>query len=831
MGQLEVRVHMAHKRVSKSIATFLVFNLLYVQTATLYAPIARAQDSAGNLSAAGSMRILPGSSPVVSQPAAPAKATGETALDRLKASSAQKAANPVANVTQAQSGKWGLSSLTNLIKKPGISSIPGLGSIGTTYGNINLSQLGGQNATNFLGLASNALPGNVGGLSNMLIRNSSIGGFLNDQANGIPGWVFGAGMLALTWKDVLQDIMKLPPYLAALWGAWGTWMIVTNRVLSNPTRNTKGNPLFRTSTSSQFLRYPGGSPEDEKFGSSLSRGEGGPLFANNLVALPTGVAASSSGAKSLDDEVLQGRALQVDINALNAVFSYSASSSGQSDAGTTGMSRVDLSLDDEIDKATMPIFLPKRVLERSFASDMVSRDSHLNLFETARGVAILTLSYLDKTVAAGLATVQQQSDMDYLGQLTKQISWMNAKIANPSQALLYEDVDEKFQICMGPGSEAFDVRKQCKDALVDGQPLCPAELYENKAMFSFCLCCAEQSLSVNYSTVEPRPHTFEGFSVVDRAFLGKRMPVTAASRGSNSPQVSDIGMSMLEVSRFFRVIYGDVVMYNSEIEKSRGIAKRATLKIKSLPPLLDLPQFLAAIRNLDEFRDTPELAATKKRGMKYASTIPWAKYVKSTFLEDKESCDTDIFPDFPVPYCSVSGIYQWGICPSLRELVRASREGGIKKFMTTNKQRYDDLQNEVATGSPLTGKMLQEIANIGNDSEREAVIEKKCNNLTLEAFSKLHEQILRISDDALTANRSLSEPNRSEVRRLLARVSDQFRSGLVAGRKVGSLFDAEFAQSMAVNQTIEQQGLLGAQLGGAGNPSAVTFGGGASPGK
>jgi len=116
--------------------------------------------------------------------------------------------------------------------------------------------------------------------------------------------------------------------------------------------------------------------------------------------------------------------------------------------GPDGIQNVSVSTDDEVMKSSLAIYRPVSEIQTSFAENQTERDNHLDMFKRLRGVAILTLSYLDKTVAAGLATVQQQVDMDTIHQLLKQISWTNSKIANPQRSQLYEDTEEKLNLCM-----------------------------------------------------------------------------------------------------------------------------------------------------------------------------------------------------------------------------------------------------------------------------------------------------------------------------------------------------------------------------------------------
>lgn len=196
---------------------------------------------------------------------------------------------------------------------------------------------------------------------------------------------------------------------------------------------------------------------------------------------------------------------------------------------------LNLGVDDEITKANMAIYQPVYALEKDFSDDKFARDRHLDLSRSLRGIAILTLSYLDKTVAAGLATTQQQADQNTQNQLLKQIAWTSSKLANPQREALYNDMDEKIEACLissgrpstWGGSE--NVRRvvmpepcvQCLDAS-------RAIPTRGQGLFSYCVCCAEQASAVN--KVTDQSDAF--WSLLKRIFYGFKEP--SASQGKAS---------------------------------------------------------------------------------------------------------------------------------------------------------------------------------------------------------------------------------------------------------------------------------------------------------
>ncbi len=108
----------------------------------------------------------------------------------------------------------------------------------------------------------------------------------------------------------------------------------------------------------------------------------------------------------------------------------------------------DLGADDEIMKTSMSVFQPIKRLQKDFLEDETARDAYLNSALTVRGIAVMTMGFLDKTVGAGLTAVQQQADMNTVQQLLKQISWTSSKMANGDRSPSYRDVDEKLEACL-----------------------------------------------------------------------------------------------------------------------------------------------------------------------------------------------------------------------------------------------------------------------------------------------------------------------------------------------------------------------------------------------
>ncbi|MDX1402585.1 MAG: hypothetical protein R3245_11740, partial [Kiloniellales bacterium] len=270
---------------------------------------------------------------------------------------------------------------------------------------------------------------------------------------------------------------------------------------------------------------------------------------------------------------------------------------------------INIAVDDEIYKTTMAMYQPLRWMERDFAESKIARDDHLGLFETVQGVATLTLSYLDKTVAAGLASLQQRADMNTNNHLLKQIAWSTRRISEPQREHAYIDTDEKVEACLqelaatsfvmdeegakggdeytgersdervrfsakaggknaksGGKQEIIDACKPYCGEYEDSQGEKGGEKNGGGGAYAFCICCAERSTAFNLGMIkaksgkkaegEEQEEKGDYFSLVDRLFYGKNEP---SYQLGGDPNASEAKLKyMKKVVDYFRLFYGDI---------------------------------------------------------------------------------------------------------------------------------------------------------------------------------------------------------------------------------------------------------------------------------
>ena len=381
-----------------------------------------------------------------------------------------------------------------------------------------------------------------------------------------------------------------------------------------------------------------------------------------------------------------------------------------------------LSTDDEISRATMAVYQPVWKIQNSFVADEKHRDQHLDMFKAIRGVATLTLSYLDKTVAAGLATVQQQADNNTKAAILKQISWTNSRIANPQRAALYIDVDEKVEACLAKETEKvadFPSKSAGRWAEVLTQESCPECMENEDNRYSFCVCCAQ---SYGNRTITPLRESDEGkISLVDKIFFGV-----------NSPVMNDANNPINKFTELYKGLYGDVEL------NEKGF--------KFQYPKYTVQQKIKAFRDGCFSTD--------------------AEYDGPTSCSSAEACESLA--------CPITGRYvsHGGICGAMFDLISADdleSEDSIKDF------------EEVSLAMILTARDIINIRAI-QDPENKLPIKEElspelkdwlntfCDSSSVAAFKKMHVRSKRIVLDHLALNQYATDYERNRLQQLVKRI-------------------------------------------------------------
>lgn len=425
--------------------------------------------------------------------------------------------------------------------------------------------------------------------------------------------------------------------------------------------------------------------------------------------------------------------------------------------GVMGLGSMDVHVDDEIDKSQLITFQSIPTIQKGFADNTKARDDHLNLFATVRGVAISTLSYLDKTVAAALATTQQQVDQDATHQLLKQISWTSAQIANPDREELFQDINEKFEACMwimGRNEESTEGTmdtgtlpdylkhvslsyckqsdNECRNAYSREKP----ETYEqgeNQSdypwAYHYCVCCAERDVSINNSPgfkselsksgkTSNSPAENDGWSLADRLFIGTRLPDNLLGIETRR----NATVNIISFAQLWRSIYGDYLLVNPLKQADSGMLyddlmnhigegsvpkwksyknamKKEVGSVKSvyIPPYLSVPQWIEVFRERSALQYTNENLYNRINNCSETTTKTGLDYL---YLYHAGRSTY---------YCPTAqeGL-KHGICPAVRYILWRFDNGTIsdcfdgKAQDDCNEDSLRSLWLEASMGGPLT---------------------------------------------------------------------------------------------------------------------------------
>ena len=107
-----------------------------------------------------------------------------------------------------------------------------------------------------------------------------------------------------------------------------------------------------------------------------------------------------------------------------------------------------LGVDDEVMKTAMAVYQPLRRMRADTLNDTNERDAYLDSALTLKGVSVMAMGFLDKTLGAGLTAVDQQANAAISNQLLKQVNWTTTRLANDDRSQVMRDVDEKIEECL-----------------------------------------------------------------------------------------------------------------------------------------------------------------------------------------------------------------------------------------------------------------------------------------------------------------------------------------------------------------------------------------------
>lgn len=420
----------------------------------------------------------------------------------------------------------------------------------------------------------------------------------------------------------------------------------------------------------------------------------------------------------------------------------------------------EIGVDSEILKTSMAIFQPIHRMQMDFLEDEFMRDRYLDSALTVRGIAIMTMGMLDKTVGAGLTAVQQQADQNNIQMLLKQISWTSKKMSDYDHAQVYRDTDEKVESCM---EIALAGTSKAAKKQVDGKTLervtfscsetCgppPEQRKKNdyrtqngkksgNGSYAYCVCCAEAETALNQLSEKGRQA--EGLKGVE----DPKKVYTLAERAWFGVGENDGADGVLTKNmKAFKAIYGDVVVTT---EGAKGQASNG--QEPHIAYLYQLPQ--AGI---------PELVGMFKDKCNYNPDL-------DNSIGNQGICK-DLAQDFKV---------EFGVCPALFEIFKNW------KSIISGQGSTQDIGKawaEASMGHPLDGRIIKEFLAINGDPVTELppgeekatlsrVIDAYCEASAISALVRLHSRFASMTEDHLLLNRTLNTSEKQQLQTLVNR--------------------------------------------------------------
>lgn len=494
---------------------------------------------------------------------------------------------------------------------------------------------------------------------------------------------------------------------------------------------------------------------------------------------------------------------------------------------------LDLSVDDEIHRASLAPIRNVDTLNSEFLNNEGMRDRHLDSFKTVRAIATLTLSYLDKTVAAGLATTRQEASLDGIQHLLKQVSTNISKMANPQRRRVYDELDEKFEACMTGEKEevpgglwvgspewaakypadaerlTFNPWVQCDVKTRKGPCV---DLLNGSGRYHFCSCCADVKEFAVMSTggaqavwgengVRNSEQGLtlydEGYSTVDRVFLGRKVPngLLREKRfldehgriDTGTLTTYDAGYLIYDFSTLVRALYGDVV-YLREGSRKDGAAPNPNKYIRRyVPPLLSVSQWVQALRD-----------AEKVRSM-HPFNIALTYRQSATSIQDRcwwENHGGAKERPLWLRYCPAMGSsLVFGVCPALERLMELEKGNLLESYVNgtatnvsvsypsgyspqSTAQYVNDLWTEASLGGGIfTVAKLRALVELDGTTEGSRLVQAYCDVSAVEGLKRLHRRVRIMAEGFLAANTKVPNEEKEVVKSLIQRMDNALELG------------------------------------------------------
>lgn len=517
----------------------------------------------------------------------------------------------------------------------------------------------------------------------------------------------------------------------------------------------------------------------------------------------------------------------------NPRLSLTSGSSSSARSKTPNMANVSLSRSASVNKAYLEPFIPLNTIQDSYLGNVGARDRSLGMFGTARGVANLTLSYLDKTVASGLATTEQQAGLQTIAYLLKQISRSTASIADGADVkLMAQRATQKFEACMrelegGTASENVDI--------TDALNICQGT-HAGGGSYEICSCVADLSMLPAKSTIKKddsgttttRHSTLragtgtesrdefsedEGYCFFERLLKGSTEPGCEGNDCGNSAE------QVKKRAELIKAVYGDIC------EKESTDAGTATARRRFRTAGTGLRSTaLTADGTEDPSGDSTAAdpaAGDRPKDVRFEPQYP--SYGVSTLIEmfrngtstDGEPTSRRLAKDHETDAANVlSGeIPPDGICPSLIKALTKMRDGEYQEWEHDDKKDIVLTLAQASFGSPqpITPGVLGAILNL---CPIESIMNKQfcerlntwvnefCDGSALQAFMKMHLRLQAYAQRMAYTNRTSHPVEAEQALGLIHQVTRQMGS---AGWSPNISIPGQKIEEVLVKQEVQEK--------------------------
>lgn len=447
----------------------------------------------------------------------------------------------------------------------------------------------------------------------------------------------------------------------------------------------------------------------------------------------------------------------------------------------------DLSTTDVVNKARRPAFTQILSMKDAYLNDAGEREPILKTFQTVVGVALLTLSYLDKTVAAGLATVQQQAGLYAIARIMKGVGHSTAAAADRSgRGVMYDQTDAIYEACM---AEQAGETKPDYIEYSDALPTCQGQ---HSTPDSICFCVAEQSMMVGKSsedgdntgaTSRKNGQTQKGTgnsgsssnafcgeggrSAAQMIFGGPTKP-TCDGAGCDRSQGSDLADAAEERVQLAQAMYGDFCSYSADPQNGSE-AEAGTTKLTGKVGDANSGDTLNGMR----FKMKPPPLGADFQAQLFEKGLP-------TKCKTADGNDCTL-PKFPA---------KSGILKCLNTLVAHAIDN---TYLSWAKEKPDESTRclaEASLGCPLAAHDIFDFrdlclpgiksSNFCPDLKTE--IKRFSHAAAVDAFGKYHTEMMQAFADAETYNTLATPTEKASFQRLMTKVDQRLvRNGWQPG--------------------------------------------------